>query len=56
MSHRSGCRRSIALLVEAHAVAGQASRRVERITLLEEGSESLRRLASALPEKTLVLR
>ena len=45
-----------ALLDEAHVVAGQASRRVELIVLLEEGSESLRRLAAALREKTLVLR
>jgi hypothetical protein len=45
-----------ALLDEAHVVAGQASPRVELIGLLEEGSESLRRLALALREKTLVLR
>ena len=45
-----------ALLADAHVVAGQPSRRVELIGLLEEGSESLRRLASALREKTLVLR
>ena len=45
-----------ALLADAHVVAGQPSRRVELIGLLEEGSESLRRLAAALREKTLVLR
>jgi hypothetical protein len=35
--------------------AGEAGRRVELIGLLEEGSESLRRLADVLREKTLVL-
>jgi hypothetical protein len=45
-----------ALLDEAHAVAGQASGRVELIVMLEDGSESLRRLALALREKTLVLK
>ena len=45
-----------ALLADAHVVAGLPSRRVELIGLLEEGSESLRRLAAALREKTLVLR
>ena len=45
-----------ALLAEAHVVAGQASGRVELIGMLEEGSESLRRLALALRAKTLVLR
>ena len=45
-----------ALLDEAHVVAGQASGRVELIVMLEDGSESLRRLAFALREKTLVLK
>jgi len=45
-----------ALLDEAHAVGGQASGRVELIGLLEDGSESLRRLAFALREKSLVLK
>ena len=45
-----------ALLAEAHVVAGQASGRVELIVMLEDGSESLRRLALALREKTLVLK
>ena len=49
-------RRLDALPDEAHVVAGQASRRAELIALLEEGIDSLRRLAWALPEKTLVLR
>jgi hypothetical protein len=44
-----------ALLDEAHVVAGQASGRVELIGLLEDASESLRRLAVELREKTLVL-
>jgi hypothetical protein len=53
----AGARRRLdALPDEAHVVAGQASRRAELIALLEEGSDSLRRLAWALPEKTLVLR
>ena len=45
-----------ALLAEAHVVAGQAGRRVELILMLEDGSESLRQLAAALREKTLVLK
>ena len=45
-----------ALLDEAHAVAGQASGRVELIVMLEDGSESLRRLALKLRENTLVLK
>jgi hypothetical protein len=45
-----------ALLDEAHVVAGQASERVELIVMHEDGSESLRRLARALREKTLVLK
>jgi hypothetical protein len=49
-------RRLDALLAEAHVVAGQPSGRVELIVMLEDGSESLRQLAAALREKTLVLR
>jgi hypothetical protein len=45
-----------ALLAEAHGVASRADRRLELIGLLEEGAESLQRLAHALREKTLVLR
>ena len=44
------------LLAEAHRVAGEASGRGELICLLEDGSETLRRLAFALREKTLVLK
>ena len=49
-------RRLDALLAEAHVVAGQPSGRVELIVMLEDGSESLRRLALALRENTLVLK
>ena len=45
-----------ALLAEAHGIANRADRRPELIGLLEEGGESLQRLAHALREKTLVLR
>jgi hypothetical protein len=45
-----------ALIAEAHVVAGEASRRVELIGMLEDGSEILCQLAVALREKTLVLR
>ena len=45
-----------ALLAEAHGVANQADRRLELIRLLEEGRESLERLAHALREKTLLLK
>jgi hypothetical protein len=44
------------LLTEAHGIANQPDRRLELIGLLEEGGESLQRLALALREKTLVLR
>jgi hypothetical protein len=44
------------LLAEAHGIANQAGRRLELIGVLEEGGESLHRLALALREKTLVLR
>ena len=45
-----------ALLAEAHGIADRADCRLELIGLLEEGGESLHRLALALREKTLVLR
>src|ERR1019366_249941 len=44
------------LLAEAHGIANHAGRRLELIGVLEEGGESLHRLALALREKTLVLR
>ena len=44
------------LLTEAHGIANHPDRRLELIGLLEEGGESLQRLALTLREKTLVLR
>jgi hypothetical protein len=44
-----------ALLAEAHGIAGQPDCRLDLIGALEEGGESLHRLALALREKTLVL-
>jgi hypothetical protein len=45
-----------ALLDEAYHVAPQANRRLELIGVLEDGRESLDRLAQSLREKTLVLK
>ena len=44
------------LLTDAHGIANQPGRRLELIGLLEEGGESLQRLALTLREKTLVLK